>query len=267
MAISAALPRPGAHPWPIDTIPDPEVPERPTRRRFTAAYKVAVLDAYEAATEPGAKGALLRREGLYSSHITEWLRLRALAGLEALGRSTGPRPGRSRGRPHASVTRSTPTSWCPCPATRMWHRTWSPPAIGARSPVACGGWAASRPNSPLAAWRGSGRSIWRRARSPLPLARCVRRPCRGGADPSQLRPDTADALEPRRQPPAQPGAPHDRDRPGRPSPPGPDLPRPQADRAEVQPGGDPSAQAPTRPNRLPAATRGGTGSRDGRLTR
>jgi transposase len=92
MAISAALPRPGAHPWPMDTIPDPEVPERPTRRRFDAAYKVAILDAYEAATEPGAKGAILRREGLYTSHITEWRRLRALGGLEALGRSRGPRP-------------------------------------------------------------------------------------------------------------------------------------------------------------------------------
>ncbi len=92
MAISAALPRPGGHPWPMDTIPDPEVRERPTRRRFSAAYKVAILDAYEASTEPGAKGALLRREGLYSSHLTEWRRLRALGGLEALGRRRGPRP-------------------------------------------------------------------------------------------------------------------------------------------------------------------------------
>lgn len=92
MAISAALPRVGAHPWPMDTIPDPEVPERPTRRRFSATYKVTILDAYAAATEPGAKGALLRREGLYSSHITEWRRLRALGGLEALGRPRGPSP-------------------------------------------------------------------------------------------------------------------------------------------------------------------------------
>jgi transposase-like protein len=76
----------------MDRLPDPEVPERPTRRRFSAAYKVAILDAYEAATEPGAKGAILRREGLYTSHITEWRRLRALGGLEALGRSRGPRP-------------------------------------------------------------------------------------------------------------------------------------------------------------------------------
>ena len=92
MAISAALPRPGVHPWPMDTIPDPEVRVRPTRRRFGAAYKVAILDELDRATAPGAKGAIIRREGLYSSHITEWRRLRALGGLEALGRARGPRP-------------------------------------------------------------------------------------------------------------------------------------------------------------------------------
>ena len=92
MAISAALPRPDGHPWPMDPIPDPEVPERPTRRRFSAAYKVAILDELDQATASGAKGAIIRREGLYSSHITEWRRLRALGGLEALGRQRGPRP-------------------------------------------------------------------------------------------------------------------------------------------------------------------------------
>ena len=92
MAISATLPRPGVHPWPMDTIPDPEVRERPVRRRFAAAYKLAVLDELDHATVPGAKGAILRREGLYSSHVTEWRRLRALGGLEALGRPRGPRP-------------------------------------------------------------------------------------------------------------------------------------------------------------------------------
>jgi transposase-like protein len=75
----------------MDTIPDPEVPERPTRRRFSAAYKVAILAELDGATAPGAKGAIIRREGLYSSHITDWRRLRALGGLEALGRSRGPR--------------------------------------------------------------------------------------------------------------------------------------------------------------------------------
>src|SRR5450756_2203967 len=52
-----ADPRPRVHPWPMDAIPDPEVPARPTRRRFTAAYKVAILDELDRATEPGSKGA------------------------------------------------------------------------------------------------------------------------------------------------------------------------------------------------------------------
>jgi len=63
--------------------PDPEVPERARRRTFTAKYKLEVLAAYEAAPD-GEKGALLRREGLYSSHLVDWRRARdagALAGL------------------------------------------------------------------------------------------------------------------------------------------------------------------------------------------
>ena len=63
--------------------PDPEVPERARRRRFTAKYKLEILAAYDAAPE-GEKGALLRREGLYSSHIVQWRQARdagALAGL------------------------------------------------------------------------------------------------------------------------------------------------------------------------------------------
>jgi transposase-like protein len=64
--------------------PDPEVPERARRRTFTAQYKQKVLAAYEAAPD-GEKGAILRREGLYSSLISEWRRARdagALAGLK-----------------------------------------------------------------------------------------------------------------------------------------------------------------------------------------
>ena len=63
--------------------PDPEVPGRARRRTFTAAYKQEILAAYDAAPS-GEKGAILRREGLYSSLITEWRRARdagALAGL------------------------------------------------------------------------------------------------------------------------------------------------------------------------------------------
>jgi transposase len=65
--------------------PDPQVPERARRRTFTAQYKLEMLAAYDAAPE-GEKGALLRREGLYSSHIVEWRRARdagALTGLAA----------------------------------------------------------------------------------------------------------------------------------------------------------------------------------------
>jgi transposase-like protein len=50
--------------------------DRPRRRSFTAEYKAAILAEYDSLTEPGAKGALLRREGLYSSHLIEWRRAR-----------------------------------------------------------------------------------------------------------------------------------------------------------------------------------------------
>lgn len=65
---------------------DGEAPEddpaaKPSRRRFTTAYKLAILDEYEQTTGPCAKGALLRREGLYSSHIVEWRRARDIGVL------------------------------------------------------------------------------------------------------------------------------------------------------------------------------------------
>jgi len=61
-----------------------EVSAKARRRRFTAEYKRKVLAEVEACTKPGEIGALLRREGLYSSHLVEWRRARdsgALAGL------------------------------------------------------------------------------------------------------------------------------------------------------------------------------------------
>jgi transposase-like protein len=63
--------------------------ERPKRRTFSAEYKAKILAEYDAA-EAGEKGALLRREGLYSSHVVEWRRARdagALGGLAAQPRS------------------------------------------------------------------------------------------------------------------------------------------------------------------------------------
>ena len=74
--------------------PDPEVPERARRRTFTAKYKLEVLAAYDAAPD-GEKGAILRREGLYSSHLVDWRRARDAGALTGL---TPPR-GRPRRDP------------------------------------------------------------------------------------------------------------------------------------------------------------------------
>jgi transposase len=72
--------------------PDPELAERPQRRRFTAAYKLRILREAAGATRSGEIAAMLRREGLYSSHLTAWRKQQdagALVGLEP--RKRGPR--------------------------------------------------------------------------------------------------------------------------------------------------------------------------------
>lgn len=56
--------------------PDPEVPEKKPRRRFTTAYKLRILKEHDACTAYGEVGALLRCEGLYYSNISTWLRQR-----------------------------------------------------------------------------------------------------------------------------------------------------------------------------------------------
>jgi len=63
---------------------DPEVNEKPVRRRFDAAYKLRILEEADRA-EPGQLGGLLRREGLYSSHLTNWRGLREQGLLQSLG--------------------------------------------------------------------------------------------------------------------------------------------------------------------------------------
>ena len=81
--------------------PIPEVPERARRRTFTAKYKLEILAAYDAAPD-GEKGALLRREGLYSSHIVEWRKARdagALAGLAVPRGRQAARPASRADRP------------------------------------------------------------------------------------------------------------------------------------------------------------------------
>ncbi len=69
-------------PRPVE--PDPEVPEKARRRRFSGAYKLRILEAVDACSEPGEIGALLRREGLYSSHLSKWRQQRDAGALEGL---------------------------------------------------------------------------------------------------------------------------------------------------------------------------------------
>jgi transposase len=74
-------------------VPDPELAPRASRRRFTAAYKLEIVVAAEACSKPGEVGALLRREGLYSSLLTEWRRARDSGALGALEpKQRGPKP-------------------------------------------------------------------------------------------------------------------------------------------------------------------------------
>ncbi len=74
-------------------VPDPELAERPRRRRFGAEYKLRVLREAEACTRKGEIGAMLRREGLYTSHLTAWRKQRDAGALEGLApRKRGPRP-------------------------------------------------------------------------------------------------------------------------------------------------------------------------------
>ena len=77
------------------TRPDPEVSARAKRRRFTPRYKLRILEEADACRAPGEVGALLRREGLYSSQLTQWRRARREGTLKALSRPRGPR-GRRR---------------------------------------------------------------------------------------------------------------------------------------------------------------------------
>jgi len=77
--------------------PDPEVTPRAKRRRFSAAYKLRIVREADGCSKPGEVGALLRREGLYSSHLVEWRRARDQGQLEGLApRRRGPRPDPGR---------------------------------------------------------------------------------------------------------------------------------------------------------------------------
>jgi transposase len=81
-----------AHTDGMDPAPDPEVPERPRPpRQYPAAYKLRILGEYEQLDKAG-KGALLRREGLYTSLISEWRKQRDKGALQALQQRRGRPP-------------------------------------------------------------------------------------------------------------------------------------------------------------------------------
>jgi len=76
--------------------PDPEVVEKPKRRTFPAKYKLRILEAADACKDSGAVGALLRREGLYSSHLALWRRQRKEGALSALKPKKRGRKGKAQ---------------------------------------------------------------------------------------------------------------------------------------------------------------------------
>jgi transposase len=84
--------------------PDPEVPERPRPRTYSARYKAETLDEYERLDKAG-KGALLRREGLYTSLISEWRKQRDRGALQALAKPQGRPPADPVERENARLRR------------------------------------------------------------------------------------------------------------------------------------------------------------------
>jgi transposase len=88
------------------TIPDPEVPERATRRIYSARYKARIVAEYDRLDATG-RGALLRREGLYTSHISKWRKLRDQGALVALAAGPGRPAADSREQELARLRRQT----------------------------------------------------------------------------------------------------------------------------------------------------------------
>jgi hypothetical protein len=135
MAISAALPRAAVHPWPMDKIPDPEVPERPTRRRFSGAYTegasppdllsalsstVATIVRPRRSWSRGAERARRTRSDSFGDAWPSWDQVSIIRIADASSRSSGPpRPSatsrsprrcaygrRTSGRPTRTIPRA-----------------------------------------------------------------------------------------------------------------------------------------------------------------
>jgi len=86
-------------------VPDPELVEQAKRRSFTAKYKAEILAKADACTRPGEVGELLRREGLYTSHLTYWRKQRTDGALKELGKPRGRKPVDRRDQEIAQLQR------------------------------------------------------------------------------------------------------------------------------------------------------------------
>lgn len=86
-------------------VPDPELVEQAKRRAFTAEYKARILAEADACTRPGEVGELLRREGLYTSHLTYWRKQRKDGALKELGKPRGRTPADKRDQEIAQLKR------------------------------------------------------------------------------------------------------------------------------------------------------------------
>ena len=74
---------------------DPEVVDKPSRRRFSPTYKLRILEEVDGCTEPGEVGRILRREGLYSSSLATWRKAARNGSLRALSKKRGRKPERN----------------------------------------------------------------------------------------------------------------------------------------------------------------------------
>ncbi len=104
MSTTKTVQEPGGQAGSVDGVPDPQVPERARRRTYTAKYKRDVLAEYEGCDRAG-RGALLRREGLYTSLISAWRDQRDKGALDALGRPSGAPPASPADRESARLRR------------------------------------------------------------------------------------------------------------------------------------------------------------------
>src|SRR5215204_6817367 len=102
MVVTATLA--GRHAEPVDEHFDPEVPERASRRTYSAQYKLRILAEYDR-RDRNERGALLRREGLYTSLISEWRKQRDHGALQALAGASGRPPTDTREQELARLRR------------------------------------------------------------------------------------------------------------------------------------------------------------------